>query len=578
VAFAFFSILFASAFYFQVISGEGLEQQKVRSAQDSLISQIGRQKEYFSALAERLQKLAIYSKEQAKIESERGGTCAGSSGKGAGPLWAKRMWQADQFGRIAEYFSELSGKLNGEVDSVISLASDATIDTLSKQLMLKQRVPLIAAYAERGDVRRMLADLDAQQVYEIEGFPKDGRYCYKGKCFGGKACKDSRLVERIRAVRLLGDPKPLALDMEVYDSSNVQQNIKVVIGLWKSIFIDDGDGVVMTSDHMLALGVGGLFDFGILIMGFLIGAEQRAQSKRRLSRSQFTYIAERFDDLLNIYSDIFPVDRLPPEKSSEDEGQLHRIQLVIDEVTRPAGTDKVILLPGNQETRMRSRRRPTVEDSSERRLDAVIEVLNVLDAGRLIGEPQTSFFNRHKEFCGYNTYTVATWYGLDPDSVEWFKVFIVAPTLMMDSTGIVIENEAESKLPAHLRVMRKVILIFRPNLFAGEERFYDALEPRVLADHLHGRCRVRGRENTEESNNELSCEIVLFPELSVKDRVLDHFLRDDDHGLHQDLEDLSPGWTLFIPYRHYRLGYRSSRALLSLVETERGSSGPEFSE
>jgi hypothetical protein len=239
------------------------------------------------------------------------------------------MWQADQFGRIAEYFSELSGKLNGEVDSVISLASDATIDTLSKQLMLKQRVPLIAAYAERGDVRRMLADLDAQQVYEIEGFPKDGRYCYKGKCFGGKACKDSRLVERIRAVRLLGDPKPLALDMEVYDSSNVQQNIKVVIGLWKSIFIDDGDGVVMTSDHMLALGVGGLFDFGILIMGFLIGAEQRAQSKRRLSRSQFTYIAERFDDLLNIYSDIFPVDRLPPEKPSEDEGQLHRIQLVI---------------------------------------------------------------------------------------------------------------------------------------------------------------------------------------------------------------------------------------------------------
>ena len=568
------SVLFASAFYFQQFTGRELERERVETVQAALLGQLAHQREYFSELSRRLDRLADYSRTQARREDARGGTCAGSAGKGRGPFWAKRMWQAERFGQIAESFAELSSSIEQGVQAVTKLVSDPALDDVARQRALKRQVPLLAAHAERGDVSAMLAELKAQGEYETHGFPNDARYCYQGQCFGGKVCGDERLVQRIQDVLALGEPPALALDFKVYNRSDVMQNVELVFGLWKRVL---GQGVQgLAGREVLPLATGTIIDFLVLTTGLLIGRRQRARPGGRLSRRRFEALAERIDDILRHYTDIFPVDRLPPAPPATDEERLHRIQLVLDEVSRPAGTEKLIFLPAGHGNNLRSRRRPVVDVHSERRLEAVIEVLNAFKAARMLGEPADALRNRYTRYRGYDTSAVAHWYGLAPESVAWFSVFIIDPVLMTEATELAAAC-TPLRLPLHLRLWRAFLRFVHPDWFEHEDRFRHGDSASLGADFL-GRClmrrlrNVRPQQGDSEEDTGTIADVLLYPRLSVQDRVLERLLLDDDYGLHQDLCELpqSSGWLqrVFMPHRCYRLGPRSFRALQAMVDTD----------
>lgn len=569
---AFCSVLFATAFYFQWFSGQDLETERVLEAQGTLVEQLARQKEYFGELAIRMRRLADYSRQQAGLEDSRGGTCAGSEGRGRGPFWAKRMWQADHFTRVAATFEDLSKRLEREVNGVMALVKDPALDGREKQIALKQRVPLVSAYAERRDLRRTLDDLDAQAAYETEGFPRDPRYCFQGQCFGGKpACNDGNLVARIRDVRALGDPQPIRLDLRIYDATDLRQNIQVVLDIWDELLGGGESGVRLDSKRRFSLAMGLFQDVMVLVIGFIIGRQRLARPALRISRERFRMLAERFEDILDHYPRVFAARAARPEPAVSDEERLHRIQLVLDEVTRPAGTDKVILLPMGGRAALRSRQRSVVDIESEQRLDAVIEVLNALSAARLVGVPLESLRNRFHRFRGYDTHAVAHWYGLASDSVAWFSVFLVSPVLMTESTGLLVRDEGD--WPLHLRLALGLLKLVRPSRFRHEEAFRggDAacLDKGLIAESLLARVVAPGSEPDKEG---LSAEVIVYPELSIQDQVLERVLLDDDYGLHQDLKELEDRrawfWRVFFPHRRYRLGPRSYRSLQAMLDTD----------
>lgn len=579
------SILFATTFYFQRFSGAGLENERLMQAQNVLVGQLARQREYFSTLAQRMERLAQYSRRQAQIENTRGGTCAGSAGKGRGPFWAKRMWQADLFTRMSRDFSSLSRRLDHEVSDLLALVNDPKRSGVAKQVAIKQRIPQVAAYAERADLRRMLRDLDAQAVYETRGFPRDARYCYEGQCFGGKpGCGDGRLVERIRDVRELGDPRPIDVKFEIYDAGNLQQNIQVVMDIWRGLLGGERK-VKLAGERAFSLGMGLFVDTMILVIGLSIGRNRRATPGRRLDYPTFVFLAERFDDLLHHYADLLPMERLPDTPPATDESRLHRIQFVLDAVSRPAGADKVILLPLGGKSVLRSHRKGAVESQAERRLELVIEVMNLLSSVRMVGIPLDRLRNRYRHFRGYDTHAVAQWYGLAATSVPWFAVYTIAAPLMTEVTQLVVEREPE--LPWHLRLQRAWLHLVRPSWFRHESRFASGdpatLAPGLLAECLMDRV-IRFHPGIEREGP--MADVILYPQLSVQDQVLERVLIDDDYGLHQDLRELrqprrSRWRRLFMPYKLYRLGPKSYRALQALIDTDgkgRISNGNEAEE
>jgi len=585
---ALISIVFASTFYFQSFSGAGLERQRVDDAEQALVKSLGQLRQHYQILADKLDELAAYSRQRAVEEERQGGTCLGSKGAGHGPLWAMRQWQGREFQRTAAEFRRIQNELERQIEAVYAVVENPDRPLTAKQKDLQRLAVLLENYNQRPDVQRLLNELRAQADYQQNGYPRDDRYCHRGVCFGGHACRDGSLSALVADIQALGLPQARIPAIERYDADDLQQNIKLVIDLWL-YNLGFSDAAPNVRANAFPLVMGAMVDVFILGLGLLIGKNRRAHPVTRLDPERLNLLAERLDDIRRHYPEVFPEKQLPKAPSGSMDDRLHRIQQILDTVGRPAGQDKVILLPANPEKILKSKGRLGVDNRSERRLEAVIEVLNTLSRFRLVGEPYDRLRNRYTLFQGYDRNLVAAWYGLEPDSVQYFSVFIIAPELMLEATALA---QTDLALPPHLALQRRLLRRLRPAWFELEERALDDgcdnLPPATLAAALLARTEdvrrpdpppaPRGEDEKDAPQPPapppgLEATVTLYPQLFALDRCLERLLLDDDHGLHQDLEERPQNHRFPLlrhlrPYRRFRLGPQSYAALQALVDSD----------
>ncbi len=601
------SIIFAGAFYFQTFSGTALERQRVDDAEQALLKSLGQLRQHYQILADKLDELADYSRQRAVEEEREGGTCAGSRGAGIGPSWAMRQWQGQEFQRAAVEFRRIQNELERQIEAVYAVVENADRPLTAKQKDLQRLAVLLENYNQRPDVQQLLDELRAQADYQQNGYPRNDRYCYRGVCFGGRACRDGRLGTLVADIQALGLPHAQIPTIERYEATNLQQNIKLVIDLWSYTLGFSDEAPKIRTGSFFPLAVGAAADLCIFLLGLLIGKNRRAHPASRLDPSRLNLLIERLEDIRSHYPEVFPEQQLPRVPAGSVDDRLHRIQQMLDIVAHPVGMDKVILLPHNTEAVLKSKRGNKLGNRSERLLEAVIEVVNALSRFRLLGEPYERLRNRYTTYCGYDRNSVASRYELKPGSVQYFSVFIVAPELMLEATAL---TQADLPLPFHLALQRRLLRRIHPAWFELEERVLtegcDAISPETLAGALLARTEdVRrhapsiesppedseytpeppsksGEKASELSPKsgedapslpELEATVTLYPQLFALDRCLERLLLDDDHGLHQDLEERPQNHRFPLvrhlrPYRRFRLGPESYAALQELVDSD----------
>ncbi len=556
------SILFAASFYFQRISGESLEQARVTEAEHKLLAAVGGLRDYYNELATRMARLSEYSAGQARIESARGGTCAGSAGRGQGPFWRKRHWQAEYFADVAADVGARADRLDKTLAQIEAIVADPALTGLEKQKALQRLQPLLGPQLDSRKVEPILSELAAQARYETTGFPADPRYAYRGRRFDGRPCGDNRLVERIRAVLALGRPPEPDLSFELYSARDLRFSIDAVLGLVRQLlaFGKAGD---MTGDQAFALGFGLFQDAIILAVGFIIGLGRRERPALRLTEQDAKRLNRRLQTIHRQYHDALgldapPADSVPP----------HPLQALLDAVSVPAGADKVILLPEHFRRHAGDSGPLAVAPRAERRLEAAIEVCHALHDAGLLGEPRRPWWrNRVTEYGGHDCTTVAQHYGLPSGSVTAFSVFLTDPALMLDATQI-LTGEPMPALPPHLHLQRALLAFQHPAWFG-------AAAPRQPAANDATLLLERTRLLPSGGDNAPVAEVVLYPQIFERDRRLMRLLKDDDHGLDADLSEEQASerhWLarLLFPRHRFLLGPRSHAALKRLVTTAEG--------
>ena len=575
-----FSIFFATAFYFQHFSAQSLATERAEQSELAFLDALNTLHNRYQTLAGGLDDLAQYSQQQARREETHGGTCAGTTGTGRGPIWAMRRWQADYFTDAARQFRTIEQQLQQELRD-LRLTLSATDDPSQRLRILQHRIPNLKQYNRRPEIEHLLTDLAQQNHHQMNGYPQDPAYNYQNVPFGGHYCRDTRLAQRIDTLETLGVPQVTLPQIASYDPGDLQQNLDLVINVWLDLLTGSGNELRLEGNRLLSFGAGIFIDLIILGLGFYLGLERRSHPvARRLNPARTRRLIQRLEDIINQYPEAFPLHRMPAPKYRNPRATLRRIQIALDAISQPAGSEKVVLLPTNSKKILKSHRRKGLSDSSERRLEAVIAILETLSHYRLLGEP-LRIPNRHTHYQGHDTHTVAKWYGLDRNSVEAFAVYLLPPELMSEATSLL--TQPPPRLLPHHQNHRRRLMEQHPDYFAAEPRVLEsgcnALTLQEQAEILLLRVEnirlveLIGPKETDEQSNETTTghrgEITLYPRLFALDRCLEKLLRDDDYGLHQDLDETrrSRLAQLIYPYRHFRLGPKSYAALQNLVET-----------
>ncbi|MBI2240134.1 MAG: hypothetical protein HYU59_04935 [Magnetospirillum gryphiswaldense] len=550
-ALAMVSVTFAIGFYFAVFSAKDYGESLFYDAYEKSYRQVSGLFRNLDDLTQRTTELSMMSDRlaAAEIAPNGGGTCQHNRGRGVGPYHHKRSYQAARFQQLRDEFQLARTRAGAQVTKMEALERD----TSPVEVKLAELSRLYRAFKADYDQvvgNHYRAELTDHAAWENQGFPDKPEFAN----FAGakNACGDSRTVAKIMAVLDVQLPQPPDVDIPRFSPDDRKAVIQLVITeVARTIRggASGGGSVLGDERYLMPIASGALVDIVILMIAIAIGLTDRHKHVGKgpsMDNKQLAGLYRALSQLPGRYRTLLPDiggDRLPETAAAAAE----LLQTILRPVAVTVGSRQHLFLPsehvGGEQL---------LSPKSHAYLALVSDIVQILTHYHLLGRrlgPTT-------EFCGWTLMEATGMIGLGPADLGangYFHVYPVKAELAAmlvrassDTTDIF--AQPSGWLSAFLHGAGLARCEGLPSTFVGDREFY--------ARQVHGRLR----KMTE------GWELELHPASAEVDRMLYHWLRDDDDGMSRVVEE-RPHSLLRPGTRRFHFDGKAKRKIEELVVT-----------
>ncbi len=290
------STLFSAAFYFDLLASRDFVRDEIGAVGNKLGQAAASRQAAMERRHKALSELASSARAWADTEEVgSGGTCPKlPKGRGKGPAYAKRTWEAARYDMLAANFQTALAafrELSVEIAEFQGKLGKAMVADSAELRSLREKVRAFRQQLEDkySPTRSANEDekIESYLSFEKKGFPEDPEYA--GFSGPNRACGDDKTIAALRSVLdaklpplpddvpLVGDPKDPSYAIKKIYSAGL-----VALGLAKP----NGKAAVelFSADYALPLALGVLVDAWILIISVLIGFLGRAHARSNAAR------------------------------------------------------------------------------------------------------------------------------------------------------------------------------------------------------------------------------------------------------------------------------------------------------
>lgn len=551
------SVTFAIGFYFAVFSAKDYGDTLFYGAYDKAYGQVSGLFRSLEELTRRTEELSTMSNQLAKIEvaPNGGGTCQRNRGTGAGPYHQKRIYQAERFQQLRDEFQRARQRAMEKVTAMEALERNTgSVDVKLAELARLYRAFKADYDQVAGHPYRL--ELANHAAWETEGFPQRSEFAK----FAGKenACGDSRTAAKVMAVLDVQLPRPPEVDVPRFSPSDHKAVIQLVITEVARTLkgtANGGDSVLGDERYLMPIASGALVDVVILMIAIAIGLMDRKRDFGSGSTSGNKLLAGLYRALSQLpgrYRDLLPgigSGRQPETAAVAAE----LLQAILRRVAVTIGSRQYLFVPAEH-----AGCEQLLSPKSRNYLALVTDIVHILAHYGLLGRrlgPTT-------EYCGWTLMEATKMIGLGPTDLGVNGYFYAYP-LREELTSTLVRASSDTTdifaqpsgwLSAVMHSLGLARCEGLPSTFVGDKEFY--------ARQVHGRLR----------KNAGGWELELHPASAEVDRMLYHWLRDDDDGMSAVVEELP--YAIMRPgTRRFRFDGRAKLKIEELVMTTKGDLG-----
>ena len=270
------SVMFSISFWFSIFSAEEyahtiFDHQFKQVQQEALIlySQYEQQNNALTSLAKKAEKIAFN-------EGKKGGTCKGGSKAGAGSLYSKRMFQAEQFRALANRFNAPMSAMKATLNSIKQVKT-SDIPVAMKLSKLDDNLSKIKSiYQSRNSDYK--TELNNHLKWEKKGYPSGS--IYMGHNFSGSkyACSEVSITSPIKSIVNRAEKEMPEISVEVFNPDDRSAVVKKIATAIFDFFysspkakIEDQENV-FGKQYILPIFMGLFVDLLILFLSYLLNS------------------------------------------------------------------------------------------------------------------------------------------------------------------------------------------------------------------------------------------------------------------------------------------------------------------
>jgi len=284
VILAIASVTFSIGFYFQVTAAEDYGKRVFTDQYDAVLQDAETLKLAYDTAAGKLADFAALSRDMAKQEAARGGTCREDRGGGPGEFFSLRTYQADRFTSMAGEVADRSGLIEQKLADLRAVKGATELGVQQRLERLKAHYRKLRALYQN-ELDGVAEELRKHRNWHAVGYPDAPGF----RAFAGAelACADpvslSRFDDIIGTLERL--PEPRDYEIRVFDPDNERAIINMVLAAIGDLLLggaaDEADArsavdeELFSAAYQTAVGLGLLVDVIILLLGIFIQLANR---------------------------------------------------------------------------------------------------------------------------------------------------------------------------------------------------------------------------------------------------------------------------------------------------------------